>query len=79
MSILKLSIQPFSNANLANFANVFKKTRGIRPFAKVALRIVTYFSATTLIFNDRGELLNLTLTPGNVDDRKPVPRIGQSH
>ena len=26
-----------------------------------------------LIFNDRGELLNLMLTPGNVDDRKPVP------
>lgn len=26
-----------------------------------------------LIFNDRGELLNITLTPGNVDDRKPVP------
>jgi hypothetical protein len=28
-----------------------------------------------LIFNDRGELLNLLLTPGNVDDRKPVPKI----
>ena len=28
-----------------------------------------------LIFNDRGELLNLMLTPGNVDDRKPVPRM----
>jgi transposase len=28
-----------------------------------------------LIFNDRGELLNLLLTPGNVDDRKPVPRM----
>jgi len=26
-----------------------------------------------LIVNDRGELLNLMLTPGNVDDRKPVP------
>lgn len=26
-----------------------------------------------LIFNDRGELLNFALTPGNVDDRKPVP------
>jgi hypothetical protein len=26
-----------------------------------------------LSFNDRGELLNLMLTPGNVDDRKPVP------
>lgn len=28
-----------------------------------------------LIFNDRGELLNFALTPGNVDDRKPVPRL----
>lgn len=28
-----------------------------------------------LIFNDRGELLNLMLTPGNVDDRKPIPKM----
>ena len=28
-----------------------------------------------LIFNDRGELLNLLLTPGNMDDRKPVPKM----
>lgn len=28
-----------------------------------------------LIFNDRGALLNLMLTPGNVDDRKPVPKM----
>jgi transposase len=28
-----------------------------------------------LIFNDRGELLNLMLTPGNMDDRKPVPKM----
>jgi len=30
-----------------------------------------------LIINDRGELLNLILTPGNVDDRKPVPAMAQ--
>jgi hypothetical protein len=30
-----------------------------------------------LIFNDRGELLNLLLTPGNLDDRKPVPKMVQ--
>jgi hypothetical protein len=30
-----------------------------------------------LIINDRGELLNLMLTPGNVDDRKPVPAMAQ--
>jgi len=28
-----------------------------------------------LIINDRGELLNVQLTPGNVDDRKPVPKL----
>jgi hypothetical protein len=28
-----------------------------------------------LVINDRGELLNVILTPGNVDDRKPVPRL----
>lgn len=27
------------------------------------------------IFNDRGQLLNLMLTPGNLDDRKPVPKM----
>jgi hypothetical protein len=28
-----------------------------------------------LVINDRGELLNVFLTPGNVDDRKPVPQL----
>lgn len=28
-----------------------------------------------LIVNDRGELLCFCITPGNVDDRKPVPRL----
>jgi hypothetical protein len=28
-----------------------------------------------LLVNDRGELLNFALTPGNVDDRKPVPKL----
>lgn len=28
-----------------------------------------------LICNDQGELLNLVLTAGNVDDRKPVPKM----
>jgi hypothetical protein len=30
-----------------------------------------------LVFNDRGELLNMVLTPGNVDDREPVPDLVQ--
>lgn len=28
-----------------------------------------------LVCNDRGELLNVLFTPGNVDDRKPVPKL----
>ena len=28
-----------------------------------------------LVINDRGELLNIALTPGNVDDRKPVREL----
>ena len=28
-----------------------------------------------LVINDRGELLSVLLTPGNVDDRKPVPKL----
>lgn len=28
-----------------------------------------------LVVNDQGDLLALYLTPGNVDDRKPVPRL----
>ena len=28
-----------------------------------------------LVINDRGELLSVHLTPGNVDDRKPVPQL----
>ena len=28
-----------------------------------------------LVVNEYGELLNLQLTPGNVDDRKPVPDL----
>lgn len=30
-----------------------------------------------LVFNDRGELLTFTLTPGNVDDRTPVPQLAK--
>ena len=30
-----------------------------------------------VVVNDRGELLAFCLTPGNLDDRKPVPRLAQ--
>jgi hypothetical protein len=29
------------------------------------------------VINDQGELLALCLTPGNVDDRRPVPRLAR--
>jgi hypothetical protein len=31
-----------------------------------------------LVTNDRGELINVCFTPGNVDDRKPVPALAQT-
>lgn len=31
-----------------------------------------------LVVNDSGELLNMTVTPGNVDDRRPVPELLQT-
>ena len=31
-----------------------------------------------LVVNDRGEIFNMTLTPGNTDDRKPVPELVRS-
>lgn len=30
-----------------------------------------------LVINDRGELLGVVITPGNVDDRKPVPQLAR--
>jgi transposase len=30
-----------------------------------------------LVVNERGELLQFCITPGNVDDRKPVPRLAK--
>jgi hypothetical protein len=30
-----------------------------------------------LVINDQGELLNVCFTPGNVDDRKPVPKLSK--
>ena len=30
-----------------------------------------------LVINDRGDLLGFVLTPGNVDDRQPIPTLTQ--
>jgi hypothetical protein len=38
--------------------------------ASVAIILATY-----LVINDSGELLGLCLTPGNVDDRRPVKKL----
>jgi len=54
-----------------------------RVFADLAVRgktSVDWFFGFKLhlVVNDQGELLNLTITPGNTDDRKPVPKLLQS-
>ena len=51
-----------------------------RVFADIAKRGKTstgyfYGFKLHLVVNDKGELLNYCLTPGNVDDRKPVPHL----
>ena len=53
-----------------------------RVFAEVARRGKSsmgwfYGFKLHLIVNDQGELLAVQLTPGNTDDRKPVPQIDQ--
>lgn len=54
-----------------------------RVFAGLAARGKTsvgwfYGFKLHLVVNDRGELLAVQLTPGNVDDRQPVPELLQS-
>ncbi len=51
-----------------------------KAFAETAARGKTsmrwfYGFKLHLIINDQGELVSWTLTPGNVDDRKPVPKL----
>ena len=53
-----------------------------RVFKKIARRGKTsvgwfYGFKLHLVVNDRGELLAFQVTPGNVDDRKPVPRLAK--
>ena len=61
------------------------RIRQHRVFAATARRGKTsvgwfYGFKLHLVVNDRGELLAFTLTPGNVDDRQPVPRmVAQVH
>jgi len=51
-----------------------------RVFAHIAARGKTstgwfYGFKLHIVINDQGELLAFAITPGNVDDRKPVPRL----
>jgi transposase len=51
-------------------------------FAELAARGKTsmgwfYGFKLHLVVNDRGELLTITLTPGNTDDRQPVPHMAR--
>ena len=41
-------------------------------------RVWFYGFKLHLIVNDRGELVSFCLTPGNVDDRKPVPQLAKA-
>lgn len=51
--------------------------RGFRVDARRGKTAVGWFYGFKLhlVVNDRGELLAFCLTPGNVDDRRPVPRL----
>lgn len=40
-------------------------------------RVRWFFGFTSLLVNDQGELLTCRLTPGNIDDRRPVPGMVQ--
>lgn len=60
-----------------------RRTWGHRVFARLAARgktSVDWFFGFKLhlVVNERGELLNLQITPGNIDDRKPVPDLLKS-
>lgn len=53
-----------------------------RVFAGIAMRghtSVDWFFGFKLhlVINDRGEILSCCVTPGNVDDRRPVPKLAQ--
>ena len=59
-----------------------RRIRGHRVFKNVARRGKTslgwfYGFKLHLVVNDRGELLAFQITPGNVDDRRPVDELTQ--
>jgi hypothetical protein len=56
-----------------------KSNKVFRDLAKRGKTSVGWFYGFKLhlVINDRGELLAVTLTPGNVDDRRPAPRLAR--
>jgi len=59
-----------------------RRIRSHKVFKKLARRGKTsvgwfYGFKLHLVVNDRGELLAFQVTPGNTDDRKPVPRLAR--
>jgi hypothetical protein len=63
-----------SHPNRARAHKVFKDLAG---WGKSS--VCWYFGFKLhLIINDRGEILAFALTPGNTDDRKPVPEMAKS-
>lgn len=59
-----------------NRARAHKTFKGLAGWGKSS--VAWYFGFKLhLIINDRGELLSVALTPGNTDDRKPVPEMAK--
>lgn len=54
--------------------------RVFRGWARIGKTTMGWFYGFKLhlVINDRGELLSFTLTPGNVDDRKPVKKLAKA-
>lgn len=60
-----------------------KRIAGHKVFAGIAQRGKNslgwfYGFKLHLVVNDRGDLLSFCLTPGNVDDRRPVPKLAKA-
>lgn len=61
-----------------------RRIKAHRVFSEIAQRGKTsvdwfYGFKLHLAINDRGEILDVALTPGNIDDRKPVKKLLQRH
>ncbi len=64
-------------AQLSAIPRASRSTGSLRVDARRGKTSVGWFYGFKLhlVVNDRGELLALCLTPGNTDDRRPVPRL----